>query len=230
MAEPMKVFVRGAAGLRDTLVSKTEGGQTMSEGFAEMALGAYPASAPVEMFFEECVGMSSFLDALAGGASPAQSQIFTVQPAIVILSVEADLRGSHGAWGSDESDEFQADLTAVVRLLKELGAHVFVVNASSVDLDANVSTYEGLDREPPVLRAHRYNLATMRVSANEGISVVDADRLVAEIGGAEAVTSFLTYSATGASAISRELLRVIVEYGFMDNRPLLPQVGKDATG
>jgi len=230
MPEPLKVFVRGAPGLRDTILSNTQGGHTMSEGLAEMVLAAYPSSAPVETFFEECLGMSSFRHALEGGAAAAQSQVFAVQPAMVLLSVEADLRGSHGAWGSAESDKFQTDLTAVVRLLKELGTHVFVVNASSVDHDENVSTYEGLDREPAVLRAHRYNLATMRVSANEGISVIDADRLVAEIGGREAVTSFLTYSATGASAISRELLRVIVEYGFMDNRPLLPQVGKGATG
>jgi len=224
--ESLKVFIRGASGLRDCLMSDTAGGTILSKGLSELVAEGYPDAPPVETAFEVCDGVASFRRALERDFN-GQTLAPRFAPNIVTLSLEADLRGSSGEWGPAEVDRFEDDLLAVVRLIKaDLGSHVIVVNASSIDPASNVTGFQDASHEPLALRAHRYNLATMHVSYEEGISIVDADRLVAELGAAEVVQSFLEYTEPGARAICAELARVIGDYGFLDNRPVLPQMGR----
>ena len=70
------------------------------------------------------------------------------------------------------------------------------------------------------------NLAVMELSVLDGISVIDVDRIVAELGGREHVQEFLSYSPDARAAIRDELVRVLEEYGFFEPRPLLLQVGR----
>lgn len=220
MAEPVKIFLRGAPGLAGTIVPPTP-----ATGFADIVAEAHPQAPPLELTFEECDGVAAFRDALSDGSSAA----FGFQPQIVVMSVEADLRHSVGEWGATEARRFESDLSEVVHLIKEkLGSHIIVLNGSSVDPSGKVASYHGLDREPLELRTHRYNLAVMHVSFQEGISIIDVDRLVAELGAERVVRGFLEYEPQAALAICHELARVVEDYGFFDSRPLVPQVGRDA--
>lgn len=222
----MRVFVRGAPGLKDWLASRADGGRLLEAGFREMVAEAHPSAPEVTLHFESG-DLASFREALVAGGDETSAGSFS--PDLVILSLEAELRSSTGQWGQDEAGRFEDLLREVVRLIKEhLSSHVFVVNASSVDPGFKTSSYAQLDYEPPELRAHRFNLAAIRVSSDEGISIIDADRLIAELGGSGVVRAFLEYEAPAAEAISRETLRVVEDYGFLDNRPLLPQVGRNA--
>lgn len=224
MSEQVKIFVRGAPGLHRTLVP--EGAP--ATGLREIASKTHPQGPSLELAFESCDGVATFRNALAEGPQ-GSSGVFAFEPNIVVLSIESDLRGSIGEWGPAEADQFQSDLIEVVHLIKErLGSHIIVLNASSVDPAGKVASYSGLEHEPSELRAHRYNLAVMHVSFQEGISVVDVDRLIAELGAQQAVSRFLEYAPEAATSVCNELVRVIGDYGFLDNRPLLPQVGRDA--
>jgi hypothetical protein len=63
------------------------------------------------------------------------------------------------------------------------------------------------------------------VSHDEGISIVDVDRLIAELGAAGNVDGPAAYGPEACARIAAEIVRIIDDYGFLDERPLLAQVG-----
>ena len=95
---------------------------------------------------------------------------------------------------------------------------------------ANDSTVVRRDRllpqDPLSLDIARLNLAALELSVATGLSVIDVDRLVAELGGENHVDDALRYSATVREAIVAEVVRVIEDYGFFDDRALLEQIGR----
>jgi hypothetical protein len=104
------------------------------------------------------------------------------------------------------------------------GAHVIWFTASTVAPHEREHRWTG--RRPPFsVRANRLDLEVMRLSQRAGISLVDADRVVAEMGAAAHVKETLRYSDEASEALAAELLRVMTEIGFFDHRPLLMQVG-----
>ncbi len=79
--------------------------------------------------------------------------------------------------------------------------------------------------EPISLRIQRLDLMVIGVSHEEGISIIDVDRKVAELGAGGNVVAPMVYGPAAAAAIIDETMRVVADYGFLDDRPLLAQVG-----
>ncbi len=127
--------------------------------------------------------------------------------------------------GRVEVDAFKENLTKLIRTVKERwGAHVVVLNGSTLDPGDRTYNYREI-RETLALRIHKFNRALMEISVLEGISIVDVDRLIAELGGGRHVLQPLRYSADAHAAICREFLRILEDIGFFENRPLVMQVG-----
>ena len=122
--------------------------------------------------------------------------------------------------------QFQANFVRLIREIKErLGAHVIVYNCSSFDPEDRTSNYHNIE-DTKSLRVQKFNLALMEISALEGISIIDVDRLIAELGGDKHVQKAFDYSSEACRAICREFLRVLEDIGFFEDRPLVPQLGK----
>jgi hypothetical protein len=223
----VRVLLRGNQHLIDATLSRADGGSKLSSGVREL-VAAHAGGVQLEVTTEPCRGVASYLQALRsgpeGGEGSTPTAAFTFEPDIVLMSLEPDLL----AEPPTDADRFRADLHEVIRLVKqELGSHVIVLTASTIDPHETVSNYHGLDPEPASLRAHRLDLAVMKLSFEEGISLIDADRLLAELGAAEHVKGFLDYSPAACEALCAEFVRVIEDYGFLDHRPLIPQVGRE---
>lgn len=126
-----------------------------------------------------------------------------------------------------DPDASQANLQRLIRTVKERwGAHLVLLNCSSIDPADQVHTYFGRD-DTLAVRIHRFNLALIALSASEGVSVVDVDRIIAELGGDRHVPEALRYSDPACREIAEEFLRVLEDLGFFDERPLVPQIGRD---
>jgi hypothetical protein len=114
-------------------------------------------------------------------------------------------------------------LVAVVK--QRLGAHVIAFNASSFDPDDHVHTYRGVE-DTLAIHVQRLNLALMKASVYTGMSIVDVDRLIAELGGEQHVVQALQYSADAYRAMREEFVRVLEDIGFFEHRWLTMQVGQ----
>lgn len=127
--------------------------------------------------------------------------------------------------GLGDSGQFTERFRRLIRAVKErLDAHVIVFNGSSIDPGDRVHNYH--DRDDTVsLRTHRFNLAVLGLSAAEGISVIDVDRLTGELGADDHVRAPFRYSVEACQVICGEFLRVLEDIGFFENRPLVMQVG-----
>ncbi len=123
-------------------------------------------------------------------------------------------------------EQWKEKFIRLVRILKErTGAHIIVYNCSTFDPGDRVHNYRGVEGGLG-LRAHRFNLALIEISALEGISIIDVDRLIGEAGAGRHVLAPLRYSAGGFELIRAEFLRVLEDIGFFESRPLVMQVGQ----
>jgi hypothetical protein len=123
-------------------------------------------------------------------------------------------------------DQFRKNYIALIAAVKDrLDAHTVVFNCSSIDPESHVYNYHGRE-DDLALRAHKFGLALIELSIQEGISVIDVDRQVAEMGGQRHVVGACRYSDDAYEAIGREFLRVLEDIGFFENRPLIMQVGQ----
>jgi len=130
---------------------------------------------------------------------------------VVMLSVGCGLGAPTEALGS---------LRAAVDAAKARGATVLLLNGSSV--------VPGEDRaaaRATSLGIARLNHSGFELSVATGASIIDADRTLAELGADEHVTGALSYSPVAYAALRDELVRVLDDYGFFDDRPVLAQVG-----
>lgn len=218
----LKFVVKDAEGLRDVVLSKADGGQYLEKGLKE-CLSEVSADSVYEVVVEDFSGVESLL---GGGAITAGS------PDIVILSLAAEMERLKGLDNPDDDvAAVRADLVAAIRRIKEeLGAHILVTNVSTLDPSDPVFTYHGVEEQPWTLRGHRLNLMLIGVSHDEGISIVDVDRKIAEVGGDRAVVGAARYSEVGCQTILEEIVRIVEDYGFLDDRPIMEQVGAAAGG
>lgn len=123
-------------------------------------------------------------------------------------------------------DQFRANMLQIIQAVKEqMNAHLLVYNCSSVDPEDQVHNYHGVEDTMPV-RVHRFNLALMQLSMLEGVSIIDVERLVAQLGGEQHVKARFCYSNEALTSMAYELLRVLDDIGFFENRPLVMQVGQ----
>ena len=222
----IKIFVVGGADIVDAAVSKADGGAKLDRGVRELVASEF-SGVVIETLYEKSANFASLRSALASG----DSNLIAERPQIVLLSIASDViaLGSEGISTEEDVRRVRADLVAVIELIKEkVGAHVLIAGVSTLDPSQKVSNYHGIEDEPVSLRAHRLDLMLIGVSHDEGISVIDVDRKIAELGGAIGVTAAFEYSEAGCKTIAAEIVRVIDDYGFFDDRPLLAQVGARA--
>lgn len=172
---------------------------------AEAAVtGLGPLIAPTRSLVDEArPGSVAALRAVAEGlASDAVD--------VVVLSLLGDL--------DTPIEELRTTLTPLVRRLRDdVAAHVLVLNICTwaPDVAAN-------DR-----RADRLAILALDLSLDEGISIVDVDRLVAEIGARGHVAVLGHYDDVVHGLVAVELARILGDYGFFETRPLVPQVGRE---
>jgi len=218
--QSIKLFLSGTDRLRDMLCSTADGGRKISQGVRELVAAQYAGKAEVDVVFEPSTGAASFRQAVEAGSS----ELSKSGANIVVTSVDAEFAASTKA----SVEDFESDMLAAIRSIKaDPGSHVIVLLASTIDPETIVSNYQREESDPTSLRVHRYDLAAMRLSFEEGISVLDVDRIIAEMGAADHVPAFLDYSETACQAIAKEMVRIMDDYAFFDDRPLLPQVGRE---
>ena len=222
----LKLFIVGGADIVDASVSKADGGAKLDLGVREMVASQFP-DVVIETLHEGSSGFADLRSALESGVSA----LIDAQPHIVLLSIADDVigLGADGINVVEAVGHIEADLVAVIDLIKEkVGAYVLIANVSTLDPSHEVMNYHDVVEEPASLRAHRLDLMLIGVSHNEGISIIDVDRKIAELGGAVGVVAAFDYSEAGCVTIAAEIVRVIEDYGFFDDRPLLAQVGARA--
>lgn len=218
--QSIKLFLSGTDRLRDMLCSTADGGTKLSEGVRELVAAQYAGQAEIDVQFEASAGAAQLRQAIEAGTSSLSGS----DANLVVVSVDGEFAAETPA----SVDDYERDMLAIIRAIKaDHGSHVIVLLASTIDPDTIVSNYQREQADPNPLRVHRYDLAAMRLSFEEGISVLDVDRIIAEMGAASHVPAFLDYSKAACEAIAKEMVRIMDDYAFFDDRPLLPQVGRE---
>lgn len=124
------------------------------------------------------------------------------------------------------AEEYMAAVREVVgRVRASSGAHVLLVGMSTVGGEDKLSYHDRPDDHR--LRAHRLNAAQIRLSMALGVSVVDVDRVLANLGAAGEVVGPLAYSDRANRVIAEEIADIIADIGFFEDRPLVAQVGQE---
>lgn len=219
----------GGSDLVDSLLSSSEGGRKLDRGVKGRIHEAFGIEVHVNVAQLGSGGAAGALQAvralaaatIADNGSPTSVGVQT-PPDIVVLSLDPRHDG--------DSDVFCRDLRELINVVKnELSAHVVAFNSSTIDHDDLTSNYTGVN-DTPALRLHRLNLALMRLSVEEGISIVDVDRLIADIGANGHVKAMQDYSEESCGLICDEFIRVVADYGFFEQRPLVAQLGRGHKG
>jgi hypothetical protein len=142
---------------------------------------------------------------------------------VIVLSVASEVSPSGSA--AEVAHRYEGVMEQLIGLARERGVPVIAFNASSFDPDDTISCYAGA-ADTPVLFIQQLNRSLIRLSMLDGISIIDADRIMAEIGGRSHVERLLSYSPHACDLLCQELVRVMDDYGFFEDRPLLAQVGQ----
>jgi hypothetical protein len=233
MAEPrlggrevVRIFVKANEDATDGLLSIKEGGRKLDNGLADLVRAKYGPRLRLEILHES----SGPAAEVRGEIEAGFSRLLEEAPDVVVLSIQPDLVGGpvHADSGRLNVEAIQRDLLEIVRRLKESGSRVIFFNGSTVDPLDLTSNYHGITGDTVPLRVHKLDLLVLELSVLEGISVIDVDRLVAEMGALKHVTATMDYSPDACEAICQELLRVLEDYGFFEERPLLTQIGQTA--
>jgi len=219
----LKLFIVGGVDIVDASVSIADGGAKLERGVRELVASEFP-TVVIETHHEASPGFADLRSALVAGASG----IIEAQPDVVLLSISDAVAGLGGDGTAAEADvhRVESDLVAVIDQIKEkVGATVLIANVSTLDPTDDAFNYHAIDEEPVSLRAQRLDLMLIGVSHTEGISIIDVDRKIAELGGETGVNTAFDYTEAGCRVIAEEIVRVMADYGFFDGRTLLAQVG-----
>jgi hypothetical protein len=216
-APTLVVLVGGSDDLRDSLLSTGEGGRKLERGLAQRVAERTDDRTTVQVRRASATTSEGLL------ADLRADRLSLDDVDIVILSVASDVV-LHGS-AAEASARYESVMAELAGLVKESGAHLIVFNASSFDPVDTTSCYSGVD-DTPALFIQQLNRSLIRLSVLDGLSIIDADRLISEIGGQTHVDEVLVYSAHACDLLGEELVRVLDDYGFFDDRPLLAQVGR----
>lgn len=219
----LKLFVKANADIADAVLSRADGGAKLDEGVRELVAAGYPGYS-LDVTAEPSSGFAALRDTLVDGTATMLAE----RPDIVVLSIADDVRSlpGRGVAAEETVQGVRQDLVDVIGLVKEkVGAHVLVANVSTIDPADGTHNYHGLTEDPIPLRAHRLAHMLVRVSHEEGISIIDVDRLLAEMGAAHNVEAAMSYSPAACAVIAAEVVRIVEDYGFLDERSLVGQVG-----
>jgi len=216
MITDLSIVVLGGTDLDDSVLSRAQGGRALDEGLDDALRAAHPTLTSVEIrrvdprpVGELAVDLPAFVAQLDGAD-------------VVLRSVQPDLIGIET--GAAFAAEFRDAMAAVIAAVKDTGARMFLLNGATYDPADTASCYVGGETTP--LAIHRLALELIDLSMLDGISVIDADRLVAETGGASHVRGCLEYSPELCATIRDEIVFVLEDYGYFDDRPVLVQQGR----
>lgn len=144
---------------------------------------------------------------------------------VLLVSVGDELTRDRS--GAALESEVTEALAAVIAHARRQATRVLAVNLCTFDPGTEVFAHRD-DVEPDDLRAHRLDAVLVEASMQHGISIIDADRAIAGVGAARCVERLGHYRPEGRAVVLGELLRVLEDYGFFDDRPVLEQVGRPA--
>lgn len=137
-----------------------------------------------------------------------------------------DFQEFFSSTGLLSADQSQTNFSQLVQFLKEkTDAYIICYNCCDFDPSDRTTNYYNIG-ETLRLRIQKLNLALLKLSMQEGISIIDVESLLAELGAGQHVIAALNYSPEADRAICQEFLRVIIDVGFFENRPLLKQIGR----
>jgi hypothetical protein len=224
----LRILVRDGGQLGDVVLKKDDAGRGLSTGLREL-ISESSNGREIKVTVAPSAG---FADDLREFESVERVSI-DESPDVIILDAAGEVEHMHSGNSAprESISRIEAELTALIEHIKSnLKAHILIANLSTVDPQNPFFTLKGQIQEPFSLLAHRLNLMLIRVSHATGISIVDVDRRIAETGGSSTVTGPGTYSAVGSQLIRDEILRVIQDYGFLDDRPLMEQLGAKPGG
>lgn len=200
----VRILIKGGADLSDCLLAESKGGTKLARGLEELLLERLGAEGMgVEVVHEPRPHISQYLlelDGIGSDNEPADVVVMSLFPDVV---------------GSSDLGQFLPMMTRAIQRLRERGSEVVFLNASTVDPADQVSKYSEID-EPFSLRAQRLDLDLLRISAAEGLPIIDADRILAEYGATDLVNGPLDYDARACEAICLETLRVIEDGGLLE--------------
>ncbi|MDQ3782829.1 MAG: hypothetical protein M3349_07825 [Actinomycetota bacterium] len=213
----MRIAAVGGRHHLDMFASTADGGSLLGE----VITARYPG-VTVDLVVEEVAGFDELRRRLAAGSFLSGDQL----PDVVILSVDDEVRRLPQRAADPAAAVAAAadDLMAITDYFKGAGVRVLVANACTVDPEASPLP-DATGIEPIGLRAHRLDLMLVQVSHSDGISVIDVDRSMAEIGAAENLSAPMVYGPAACARIIDDTVTILDDYGFFDDRPLLEQVG-----
>jgi hypothetical protein len=213
----LTLLIRANDDVTDCVLSRAEGGAKLDEGLADRIRAHTEGSVTA--------------DVRHGPAGPAEQMLAELgadalqlsEADVLVVSIEPDVTARRS--GTDVTTRFLSAMAELAQLAKENDAHLIVFNGSTLDPDDTTSCFRDV-AEPPSLVIHRLNLALMQLSVLDGLSIIDVDRVIAEIGGQRSLERLLSYAPQACDAICDEVVRVLDDYGFFESRPLLAQVGR----
>jgi hypothetical protein len=216
MISQLSIVLLGGTDLEDVVLARDESGGALDEGLADVLRAAHPELESVTVrrvdarpTRELAADLPGLIEQVAGAD-------------VVLRSLQPDL--DSGTTGPALATEFREAMATVIGAVKDAGGRMFILNGATYDPHDTVSCYVAGETEP--LALHRLNLELFDLSMLDGISVIDADRLVAETGGATHVRGCLDYSPELLATIRDEVVFVLEDYGFFDDRPVLAQQGR----
>ena len=124
------------------------------------------------------------------------------------------------------AEQSQANFRQLFQVLKQrIDAYIICYNCCDFAPSDHTTNYHNIG-ETLCLRIQKLNLALLKLSMQKGISIIDVESLLAELGAGQHVIAALNYSPEAYRTICQEFLRVIIDVGFFENRPLLKQIGR----
>lgn len=211
----IRVACLGGSDVVAALISKSDGGSHRDSAFREAVTNEFGDGFSVSFSGSPVESSRALLEMIR-----ADHAVFDPAPDIVVLSVVPDVDKDI------DPSEFRSNLAEAIGTIKSrYDARIIAFNASTFDPADETTTFANVQRPYP-LRIHQLDLELMRLAVSEGISLIDVDRLMAELGAGKHVPAVLEHSPKALEAIGDEFMRVVKEYGFFEKRPLLAQVGK----
>jgi len=222
----LRVFIKGGTDVRDSLLPRGLGGTQLDFGLDDVVEEAFGGAYHVDTYHEPPAPAVALLKQLQAAMSNHRqdgavdtTSILDIRPDVVVLSISSDLTA--------DLDEFDRAMPEVIRLLKDaIGAHILVFNGSTLDPSAARTTNYHRAPDSPALAVYKLNLRLIQLSMLAGISIIDADRVAAEIGADGHIRGLVEYGPVLCRALCREVVRVLDDYGFFEERPLVPQLGR----
>jgi hypothetical protein len=222
----LKVLLKGGEDMRRAILVSPDGPQ-LSPAVGEAVRQRSNGSTELDVRMEAAEPVAAILSELRTGAAappspgaPRGTLLLDWEPDIVGLSLAADVLSA------EDADDFFGNGAECIRLMKEhVGAHILLLNASSVNSADLAPNAQRADFQL-TLKIHKLNQAAIQLSVLEGISLVDVDRMVAEVGADGNVLGTCHYSDALEVDIGNEVVRILDDYGYFEERPLVQQVGR----